>query len=84
MLQATSVEGDGDDKSEENSVRTHEENDNKSSEILFNPNVFTEYKLAGSPEVFRTTLCIINIHIYQFDNIVLFAIPRKSPLMKSW
>ncbi|AQK74255.1 Clustered mitochondria protein [Zea mays] len=45
---ATSVEGD--DKSEESSVHTHEENDNSSSEILFNPNVFTEYKLAGSAE----------------------------------
>ncbi|OQU85516.1 hypothetical protein SORBI_3004G260100 [Sorghum bicolor] len=46
--EATSVEGD--DKSEESSVHTHEENDNSTSEILFNPNVFTEYKLAGSPE----------------------------------
>lgn len=82
MLQATSVEGD--DKSEESSVHTHEENDNSSSDILFNPNVFTEYKLAGSPEVFKTTLFIINIHIYQFDNIVVFAIPRKSLLTKSW
>ncbi|AQK54770.1 tola protein homolog1 [Zea mays] len=45
---ATSVEAD--DKSEESSVHTHKENDNSSSEILFNPNVFTEYKLDGSPE----------------------------------
>ncbi|OEL12516.1 Clustered mitochondria protein [Dichanthelium oligosanthes] len=45
---ATSVEGNG--KSEECSAPAHEENDNSSAEILFNPNVFTEYKLAGSPE----------------------------------
>nr|CAB3450888.1 unnamed protein product [Digitaria exilis] len=45
---ASSVEGD--DKSEETSAHTREENDNLSPEILFNPNVFTEYKLAGSPE----------------------------------
>ncbi|KAF8643089.1 hypothetical protein HU200_066961 [Digitaria exilis] len=45
---ASSVEGD--DKSEEASAPTREENDNLSPEILFNPNVFTEYKLAGSPE----------------------------------
>ncbi|CAO2047726.1 unnamed protein product [Urochloa humidicola] len=44
---ASSVE---DDKSEESSRPAREENDNSSAEILFNPNVFTEYKLAGSPE----------------------------------
>jgi protein TIF31 len=82
LLQATSVEAD--DKSEESSVHTHKENDNSSSEILFNPNVFTEYKLDGSPEVFKTTLCITNIHIYLFDNIVPSAIPRKSLPTKSW
>ncbi|CAL4885019.1 unnamed protein product [Urochloa decumbens] len=41
---------DGDDKSEESSHPAREENDNSSAKILFNPNVFTEYKLAGSPE----------------------------------
>jgi protein TIF31 len=45
---ASSVEGD--DKSEESSAPTLEENSNSNAEILFNPNVFTEYKLAGSPE----------------------------------
>ncbi|WVZ73943.1 hypothetical protein U9M48_022192 [Paspalum notatum var. saurae] len=45
---ATSVEGD--DKPEENLAPTHEESENSSAEIFFNPNVFTEYKLAGSPE----------------------------------
>jgi protein TIF31 len=40
----------GDDKSAESSAPTPAEN-NSSAEILFNPNVFTEYKLAGSPEV---------------------------------
>ncbi|KAJ1280732.1 hypothetical protein BS78_04G255400 [Paspalum vaginatum] len=44
----TSVEGD--DKPSENPAPTHEESENSSAEILFNPNVFTEYKLAGSPE----------------------------------
>ncbi|XP_062220117.1 clustered mitochondria protein-like [Phragmites australis] len=45
---ATSVEED--DKSEESSAPRAAENDDSSAEILFNPNVFTEYKLAGSPE----------------------------------
>ncbi|CAN6280189.1 unnamed protein product [Urochloa humidicola] len=45
---ASSVEGDG--KFEESSPPACEENDNSSAEILFNPNVFTEYKLAGCPE----------------------------------
>ncbi|TVU03835.1 hypothetical protein EJB05_50605 [Eragrostis curvula] len=44
---ATSAEGD--DKSAENFTSIPAENDS-SAEILFNPNVFTEYKLAGSPE----------------------------------
>ncbi|GJN22039.1 hypothetical protein PR202_gb09568 [Eleusine coracana subsp. coracana] len=44
---ATSVEGD--DKSAENAAPRPAESDS-SPEILFNPNVFTEYKLAGSPE----------------------------------
>ncbi|KAK3158921.1 hypothetical protein QOZ80_2AG0143400 [Eleusine coracana subsp. coracana] len=44
---ATSVEGD--DKSVENAAPIPAESDS-SPEILFNPNVFTEYKLAGSPE----------------------------------
>ena len=48
-FQASFVEGD--DKSEESSAPTLEENINSNAEILFNPNVFTEYKLAGSPEV---------------------------------
>ncbi|CAN6246336.1 unnamed protein product [Urochloa humidicola] len=47
-VMASSVEED--DKSEESSRPAREENDISSAEILFNPNVFTEYKLAGSPE----------------------------------
>jgi protein TIF31 len=43
----------GDDKSAESSAPTPAENDS-SAEILFNPNVFTEYKLAGSPEEIAT------------------------------
>jgi protein TIF31 len=40
----------GDDKPAESSAPIPVENDS-SAEILFNPNVFTEYKLADSPEV---------------------------------
>lgn len=34
-----------------------------SQEILFNPNVFTEFKLAGSPEVIASSLVLILINI---------------------
>ncbi|XP_062222196.1 clustered mitochondria protein-like [Phragmites australis] len=46
---ATVISVEGDDKSEANSTVKPAENDSI-AEILFNPNVFTEYKLAGSPE----------------------------------
>ncbi|VAI60166.1 unnamed protein product [Triticum turgidum subsp. durum] len=39
------------DKSDESPASTPAESNDSTAEILFNPNVFTEYKLAGSPEV---------------------------------
>ena len=43
-------------KSDESPASTPPESNDSTAEILFNPNVFTEYKLAGSPEVsLRTT-----------------------------
>lgn len=35
-----------------------------------------------SSKLFKTTLCITDVHINQFDNIVLFAILRRSLLTK--
>ncbi|KAL6633659.1 hypothetical protein ACP70R_026330 [Stipagrostis hirtigluma subsp. patula] len=46
---ATVASVEGENKSEESSAPRAAEND-PTAEILFNPNVFTEYKLAGSPE----------------------------------
>ena len=79
-FQASFVEGD--DKSEESSAPTLEENINSNAEILFNPNVFTEYKLAGSPEVSLQNYSLLSL--YQFDDILLFSIIRKLLQMKSW
>ncbi|VAI48732.1 unnamed protein product [Triticum turgidum subsp. durum] len=48
---ATAASVEEHDKSDETPVSTPAESNDSTAEILFNPNVFTEYKLAGSPEV---------------------------------
>ncbi|KAM0876493.1 hypothetical protein ACQ4PT_036120 [Festuca glaucescens] len=59
---ATAASVDKDDKSDESPAPTPAESNDSTVEILFNPNVFTEYKLAGSPEVsLRTTLCLLSL-----------------------
>jgi protein TIF31 len=53
---------DRDDKYGESPAPTPAESNNSIDEILFNPNVFTECKLAGSPEVsLRTTVCLLSL-----------------------
>lgn len=47
---ATATIVEGRDKSDESSAPRPAENTDSAAEILFNPNVFTEYKLAGSSE----------------------------------
>mgnify|MGYP003702358083 CR=1 FL=1 len=48
--------------SDDSSATKPAEHNESTAEILFNPNVFTEYKLAGSPEVsLRTTPCLISL-----------------------
>jgi hypothetical protein len=60
IFQAASV--DRHDKSDESPAPTPAESNDSADEILFNPNVFTEYKLAGSPEVsLRTTVCLLSL-----------------------
>jgi hypothetical protein len=50
------------DKSVESPAPTPAESNDSIDEILFNPNVFTECKLAGSPEVsLRTTVCLLSL-----------------------
>ena len=56
IFQAASV--DKHEKSDETPVPTPAESNDSTDEILFNPNVFTEYKLAGSPEVSLRTMIV--------------------------
>jgi hypothetical protein len=64
IFQAPSV--DKDDKPDESPAPTPAESNDSNDEILFNPNVFTEYKLAGSPEVsLRTTVCLLSLSLFK-------------------
>lgn len=53
-------------------------NKDESKEILFNPNVFTEFKLAGNKEVLYITLWIIRLSIFQ-DYFSLNLLVTYSP-----
>ena len=48
----------GHDKSDEIPAPTPAESNDSTDEVLFNPNVFTEQKLAGSPEVSLSTMFV--------------------------
>lgn len=52
-----------------------------SQEILFNPNVFTEFKLAGSPEVIYSSLVLVSTK-FPFSDSFFCLILRRLPQMK--
>ncbi|CAM0944519.1 unnamed protein product [Alopecurus aequalis] len=68
---ATAASIDGHDKSDESAAPTPAESNDSSDEILFNPNVFTEYKLAGSPEEIAADEALVKkIGSYLLDTVI--------------
>lgn len=84
IFQAASVEEH--DKSDESPASTPAESNDSTAEILFNPNVFTEYKLAGSPEVslISNNYPLFILLLLHLKKIVLFNVLRRLKQMKLW
>uniref|UniRef100_A0ACD5Z3S7 Uncharacterized protein n=1 Tax=Avena sativa TaxID=4498 RepID=A0ACD5Z3S7_AVESA len=62
---------DGHDKSDESPAPTPAERNDSIEEILFNPNVFTEYKLAGSPEEIAEDEALVKkVGSYLLDTVI--------------
>ncbi|VAI60168.1 unnamed protein product [Triticum turgidum subsp. durum] len=68
---ATAVSAEEHDKSDESPASTPAESNDSTAEILFNPNVFTEYKLAGSPEEIEADEALVKkVGSYLLDTVI--------------
>uniref|UniRef100_A0ACD5YRT8 Uncharacterized protein n=1 Tax=Avena sativa TaxID=4498 RepID=A0ACD5YRT8_AVESA len=68
---ATAASVEGHDKSDESPAPTPAEKNDSIDEILFNPNVFTEYKLAGSPEEIAADEALVKkVGSYLLDTVI--------------